>query len=456
MSGEHILIVDDERAIQTSFRGVLEDEGYRVLAVGSASEALRHLQDEAPDLIFLDIWMPGIDGLEALAEIKRLRPETAVVMISGHGTIETAVKATKLGAYDFIEKPLSLEKTLLAASRALDHGRLERQNRDLREQLERGQRIVGQSRVVEEMRQQIAIAAPTNGRVLIHGENGSGKELVARAIHAQSTRRDGPFVEVNCAAIPEELIETELFGHERGAFTGAVARRRGRFELADGGTIFLDEIADMSLKTQAKVLRVLEEQAFERVGGKETLRVDVRVLAASNQNLQEQITLNRFREDLFYRLAVIPIEVPPLRQRQGDMPLLVEHFIRLFSGENAKRPKTMSVEALAYFLAYDWPGNVRELRNMVERLVIMTPGDVIGPEALPPPLRPRDAAPSGADESQKEKTLKEAREAFERAYILSELRVLDWNMTRTALKLGIERSHLYRKLKTYGITPPKG
>jgi two-component system nitrogen regulation response regulator NtrX len=315
---------------------------------------------------------------------------------------------------------------------------------------------VGQSRVVEEMRQQIAIAAPTNGRVLIHGENGSGKELVARAIHAQSTRRDGPFVEVNCAAIPEELIETELFGHERGAFTGAVARRRGRFELADGGTLFLDEIADMSLKTQAKVLRVLEEQAFERVGGKETLRVDVRVLAASNQNLQEQIALNRFREDLFYRLAVIPIEVPPLRQRQEDMPLLVEYFIRLFSGENAKRPKTMSVEALAYFLAYDWPGNIRELRNMVERLVIMTPGDVIGPEALPPPLRPRDAAPSGPDESQKEKTLKEAREAFERAYILSELRVLDWNMTRTAQKLGIERSHLYRKLKTYGITPPKG
>ena len=315
---------------------------------------------------------------------------------------------------------------------------------------------MGQSRLIEELRQQIAIAAPTNGRVLIHGENGSGKELVARAIHAQSTRRDGPFVEVNCAAIPEELIESELFGHERGAFTGAVARRRGRFELADGGTIFLDEIGDMSLKTQAKVLRVLEEQAFERVGGKDTLRVDVRVLAASNQNLQEQIAQSRFREDLFYRLAVIPIEVPPLRQRQEDMPLLVEHFIRLFSGENAKRPKTMSVEALAYFLAYDWPGNVRELRNMVERLVIMTPGDVIGPEALPPPLRPRDAAPSSADESQKEKTLKEAREAFERAYILSELRVLDWNMTRTAQKLGIERSHLYRKLKTYGITPPKG
>jgi two-component system, NtrC family, nitrogen regulation response regulator NtrX len=454
MASEHILIVDDERAIQKALRGVLEDEGYRVSVAGSATEAVAQLQDETPDLVFLDIWMPGADGLEALAEFKRIRPETAVVMISGHGTIETAVKATKLGAYDFIEKPLSLEKILLAATRALDHGRLERENRDLREQLARGQQIVGRSRLIEELRQQIGIAAPTNGRVLIHGENGAGKELVARAIHAQSARREGPFVEVNCAAIPEELIESELFGHERGAFTGAVSRRRGKFELADGGTLFLDEVGDMSVKTQAKVLRALEEQAFERVGGKDTLRVDVRVLAASNQNLPDLITQGRFREDLFYRLAVIPIEVPPLRQRTEDIALLVEYFIHLFSGENAKRPKTISVEALAYFLSYDWPGNVRELRNMVERLVIMTPGDVIAPEALPPPLRPRDPEAT-VEDTQREKTLKEAREAFERAYILSELRAHDWNMTRTAEKLGIERSHLYRKLKTYGITPPK-
>ena len=454
MAGEHILIIDDERAIQATLKGVLEDEGYRVSVVGSAAEALAGLADEAPDLIFLDIWMPGMDGLEALAEIKQRQPESAVVMISGHGTIETAVKATKLGAYDFIEKPLSLEKTLLAAVRALEHSRLERENRALRERLDRGQELVGKSALIDELRAQIAVAAPTNGRVLIHGENGAGKELVARAIHTRSARREGPFVEVNCAAIPEELIESELFGHERGAFTGAVARHRGKFETANGGTLFLDEIGDMSLKTQAKVLRALEEQAFERVGGKETIRVDVRVLAASNQDLQEQIAQGRFREDLFYRLNVIPIEVPPLRRRKEDLPILVEHFTSLFSAENGKRLKTMSVEALAYFLAYDWPGNVRELRNMVERLVIMAPRDVIGPEDLPPPLRPKET-PTGADEVQREKTLKEARDAFERAFILAELRAHEGNVTRTAEKLGIERSHLYRKLKGYGITPPK-
>jgi two-component system, NtrC family, nitrogen regulation response regulator NtrX len=452
MSGEHILIVDDERAIQTTLGGVLEDEGYRVSAVGSGQEMLARLADDSPDLIFLDIWMPGMDGLEALAEVKQRRPEATVVMISGHGTIETAVKATKLGAYDFIEKPLSLEKTLLAAVRALDHSRLERENRALRERLERVDEIVGGSALLEELRQQIAMAAPTNGRVMIHGENGAGKELVARAIHALSTRREGPFVEVNCAAIPEELIESELFGHERGAFTGAIARRRGKFELADQGTLFLDEIGDMTLKTQAKVLRALEEQAFERVGGKETLRVDVRVLAASNQDLKELIAQGRFREDLYYRLNVIPIEVPPLRRRKEDIPALVGHFIALFSAENGKRPKTISVEALAYFLSYDWPGNVRELRNMVERLVIMAPRDVVGPEDLPPPLRPKEGP---AEDVQRERTLKDAREAFERAYIVAELRAHDGNVTRTADTLGIERSHLYRKLKAYGITPPK-
>jgi two-component system nitrogen regulation response regulator NtrX len=302
------------------------------------------------------------------------------------------------------------------------------------------------------LREQIATAAPSSGRVLIHGENGSGKELVARAIHTLSARTEQPFVEVNCAAIPEELIESELFGHERGAFTNALARHRGKFETADGGTLFLDEIGDMSLKTQAKVLRALEEQAFERVGGREKLRVDVRVIAASNRDVVSLIAQGAFREDLFYRLNVIPIEVPPLRARKEDVPALVDHFIRVFCAENGKRLKTVTAAALTYFMTYDWPGNVRELRNMVERLVIMVPGETIGAEHLPPPLRPKS---EGAAVPGDGRPLKEARDGFERAYILAELRAQDWNMTRTAERLGIERSHLYRKIRAYGIAPPK-
>jgi two-component system nitrogen regulation response regulator NtrX len=403
--------------------------------------------------VFLDIWMPGLDGLETLAQLKRVRPEAAIVMISGHATIETAVKATRLGAYDFIEKPLSLDKTLVTVTRALEHIRLESENQSLREKLDERSQLIGETGVMRALRDQIAMAAPTNGRVLIHGENGSGKELVARAVHAHSARRERAFIEVNCAAIPEELIESELFGHERGAFTGAHARRRGRFELADGGTIFLDEIGDMSFKTQAKVLRALEEQSFERIGGKDTVKVDVRVIAASNRNLEALIRDGRFREDLFYRLNVIPIEVPPLRARAEDIPLLVDHFIRTFSSENGKRVKTLSGEALAYFLAYDWPGNVRELRNMVERLVIMAPRTVIEAEDLPVPLRPKEGWGEGGEA--RERTLREARDGFERAYILAELRANDWNVTRASERLGIERSHLYRKIKAYGIAPPK-
>jgi two-component system nitrogen regulation response regulator NtrX len=453
MAGEHILIVDDEPAIRATLRGVLEDEGYRVSAVGGGADALRFLADEAPDLTFLDIWMEGLDGLETLAEIRRLRPDATVVMISGHATIETAVKATRLGAYDFIEKPLSLEKTLLTAGRALEHARLTRENAALRERLGERVEIIGESEAVRVLREQIATAAPSNGRVLVHGENGSGKELVARAIHARSARHDGPFVEVNCAAIPEDLIESELFGHEKGAFTGAVARHRGKFELAHRGTLFLDEVGDMSLKTQAKVLRVLEEQAFERVGGKDLIRVDVRVIAASNQDLSALMREGRFREDLYYRLSVIPIEVPALRTRKEDIPALIDHFVALFCAENGKRVKTVGGEALAYFLAYDWPGNVRELRNMVERLVIMAPGEVIAAEDLPAPLRPRDT--EAAPGETRARSLREAREGFERAYIVAELRASEWNMTRAAERLGIERSHLYRKMRAYRITPPR-
>ena len=449
MAGDRILIVDDERGIRSTLSGILADEGYRPLAAGTGREALARIGEEVPDLVILDIWLPEMDGIEVLAEIKRQWPELPVVMMSGHGTIETAVKATKLGAYDFVEKPLSLEKTLLVVERTLEHARLERENRQLRERIERAHEIIGTSPTVMELRRQIATAAPTNGRVLIVGENGAGKEVVARAIHALSARRDQTFVEVNCAAIPDELIESELFGHEKGAFTGAMARRRGKFELATGGTLFLDEIGDMSLKTQAKVLRALEEQTVERIGGHEPIRVDVRVIAASNQPLPDLIAQKRFREDLFYRLNVIPIEVPPLRRRREDIPLLVEHFLKTFSAEYGKRPKTLSGEALRYFMVYDWPGNVRELRNMVERLVIMTPGDTIVPEDLPPPLRPAVPAEAGLQ------SLREARDAFERAYILGELRAHDWNITRTAQALGIGRVNLWRKLKAYGIAVPR-
>ncbi|MGH7264387.1 MAG: sigma-54-dependent transcriptional regulator [Candidatus Rokuibacteriota bacterium] len=452
MAGERILVVDDEKGIRTTLSAILNDEGYRPIAAGSGPEALDRIGEEVPDLVILDIWLPEMDGIETLAELKRQWPELAVIMISGHGTIETAVKATKLGAYDFIEKPLSLEKTLLVIDRALEYSRLERENRLLRERIERAHEIIGTSPAVTELRRQIATSAPTNGRVLVFGENGSGKELVARAIHALSARRERPFVEVNCAAIPDELIESELFGHEKGAFTGAVARRRGKFELADGGTLFLDEIGDMSPGTQAKVLRALEEQTIERIGGHEPIRVDARVIAASNKALGELIVQGRFREDLFYRLNVIPIEVPPLRRRKEDIPLLVDHFFKAFSAEYGKRPKTLSGDAMAHFMAYDWPGNVRELRNMVERLVIMTAADVIGPEEIPPPLRPRElpAVPAGGPQS-----LREAREAFERAFVLSELRANGWNITRTAKVLGIGRVNLWRKLKAYGINPPR-
>jgi two-component system nitrogen regulation response regulator NtrX len=452
VAGERILVVDDEKGIRATLGGILGDEGYRPVTAASGAEALARIGEEVPDLVILDIWLPELDGIEILAEVKRQWPELPVVMISGHGTIETAVKATKLGAYDFVEKPLSLDKTLLVVERALEHARLERENRQLRERMERAHEIIGVSGAINELRRQIAVAAPSNGRVLVFGENGAGKELVARAVHALSARRDRPFVEVNCAAIPDELIESELFGHEKGAFTGATARRRGKFELADGGTLFLDEIGDMSLKTQAKVLRVLEEQTIERIGGHEPIRVDVRVIAASNRALPELIGQGRFREDLYYRLNVIPVEVPPLRRRREDILLLVEHFLKTFCAEYGKRLKSLSGEAVAYFMGYDWPGNVRELRNMVERLVIMSPEDVITPADLPPPLRPREVvelAPGGPA------SLRDAREAFERGYILGELRVHEWNITRTAKALGIGRVHLWRKLKAYGITVPR-
>ncbi len=452
MSHEEILVIDDEKNIRVALEGILKDEGYRVRIGGTGEELLRQVQQGAPDLIILDVWLPGMDGLQALSELRRTHEDLPVIMISGHSTIETAVKATKLGAYDFIEKPLSLEKTVLAIRNALDRQRLEQENRVLRQTLEQRYEIVGESPAIRTLRAQIQSAAPSHGRVLIRGESGTGKELIARAIHRQSLRATKPFVEVNCAAIPDELIESELFGHERGAFTGATTKRRGKFELGDGGTIFLDEVGDMSLKTQAKVLRVLQEQTFERVGGTETMSVDVRVIAASNKSLEEEIQKGSFREDLFYRLNVIPFEVSPLRERKEDIPLLASHFLRLFSQEYGKREKRLSPSAMTLLVQYAWPGNVRELRNVIERLVIMVAQEVIQDGDLAPSLRARPGAEPGLDW---DGTLREARERFERQYLLRWLAECQWNITRAAERMGIERSNLHRKMKAHGIEPPQ-
>ena len=459
MSHEEILVVDDERNIRASLEGILKDEGYRVRAVATGEDLLKQMTLAPPDLVILDVWLPGMDGLQALEELKTTHPDLPVIMISGHSTVETAVKATKLGAYDFIEKPLTLEKTILTVKNALDRQRLAQENLSLRQTLEKRYEIIGESAAIKALRKQIESAAPSHGRVLIRGESGTGKELIARAIHRHSQLATKPFVEVNCAAIPDELIESELFGHERGAFTGATTKRKGKFEVADGGTIFLDEVGDMSLKTQAKVLRVLQEQTFERVGGAETITVDVRVIAASNKNLEEEIQKGTFREDLFYRLNVIPFEVLPLRERRDDIERLAKHFVTLFTREYGKPEKEFSPEARELLRQHAWPGNVRELRNVIERLVIMVPGETIRTEDVVPSLRVRlGAAAEGVGESlvDWDGTLREARERFEREYIQRRLREVNGNITHAAERLGIERSNLHRKMKAYGIEVPRG
>jgi two-component system nitrogen regulation response regulator NtrX len=451
MATDAILVVDDEPSILQTLKGILEDEGYRPLLAANGEEALNVIREKPVDLVLLDIWLPGKDGMTILQEIKKTSPDLPVVMMSGHGTIETAVRSTKLGAYDFIEKPLSLEKTMLLLKHALEQRRLQEENLALRRTMEESDEILGVSPAIQILKNQIALAAPTQGRVLITGENGTGKELIGRNIHHLSTRRDHPFVEVNCAAIPEELIESELFGHERGAFTGAVSRRQGKFELAHQGTIFLDEIGDMSLKTQAKVLRVLEGQPFERIGGSQPLQVDVRVIAATNKNLEEQIDRGLFREDLYYRLNVIPVHVLPLRERAGDIPLLANHFLRLFSLATKQKTKILSPEALTLLGGYHWPGNIRELKNLMERLVIMVPGDTIGGEDVP---RPASTAPQSQDEP-KSLSLRAARQDFEKTFLGQALVKNGWNITRTARELGLERSHLHKKIKFFHLNPPK-
>jgi two-component system, NtrC family, nitrogen regulation response regulator NtrX len=443
-----VLVVDDERDIRESLRGVLEDEGYKVLLAESGEACLEQLKKRSCEVVLLDIWLPGIDGLETLEKIRQLEDPPEVVIISGHGTIETAVRATKLGAFDFLEKPLSLDKTLIVLKNALEAHRLRLENAEFKKQFQAKSVIVGESIPMKALRHEIAVMAPTNGRVLIYGESGTGKELVAHAIHAHSLRKDKLFVEVNCAAIPEDWIESELFGHRKGALPGAASDKEGKFEKANEGTLFLDEVGDMSLKTQSKVLRTLDEQKFTPVGDDDPVKVDVRVIAATNKDLDEEISRGNFREDLFYRLNVIPFYVPPLRERKEDIPLLSKHFLKEFSAAYSRRSREITDEAIDTLTRYSWPGNVRELRNVIERLVIMNPtAHKIERKHLPPLIHREGGRSSTAGFS----TLHQARAAYERDYILKKLDENHGNVTRAAEVLGLERSHLYRKMKTLGI-----
>ena len=448
---DRILIVDDSEGVRQALSGILEDEGYRVAGAGSAGEARSRLAREAQDLVMLDLQLPDEDGLELLSELQREHAELPVIVISGHGNIDSAVKATRLGAYDFLEKPLSLERVVLTVGNALEKARMSRRLEQLAHRFQRDRVLIGECPAMRKLKLELRRAAVSDSRILIMGENGTGKELVARQAHALSRRANSAFVEVNCAAIPEELIESELFGHVKGSFTGASSDRAGRFEQADGGTLFLDEVADMSLKTQAKVLRVLQEQRFERVGGSARVEVDVRVIAATNKALDDEIRQNRFREDLYFRLAVIPLEVPPLRERHEDIPLLVEHFIAHYANEFGRRPQRLDPGAMAGLAEYDWPGNVRELRNFVERMMIMVPGDEITSRDLPAAMRTEASDSSRTLLDREFDSLRAARAAFEKRFIERKLNQQGGNVLRTAEALDLERSNLYRKIKAYGI-----
>jgi two-component system nitrogen regulation response regulator NtrX len=449
-----ILIVDDEPSIRNSLGGLLSDEGFEVLTAANGYEALKAMDKDSPDLVLLDIWMPGIDGIETLKEIKKSNPYIQVIIITGHGTVDTAVKATKLGAFDLIQKPLSIDKVILSINNALNFRRLEEENRYLRKKTLEKHSITGNSPLVAQLRNQINTVAPTDSSVLIGGENGTGKELVARTIHQLSARNEYPLIDVNCAAIPEELIESELFGHEKGSFTGAIAKKIGKFELASNGTIFLDEIGDMSLVTQAKILRVLQEQQFQRVGGSRTLEVSVRVIAASNKDLEQEIKAGTFREDLYYRINVVPVKVPALRDRHEDIPLLVETFFSENTNKGIGPRKKMDDEALTMLCNYHWPGNVRELKNLTERLTIMVADETIHAADIPAPYNPALSDESvGAELALlTSNSFKEAKKSFEKAYLRKKLAENGHNVSKTARVIGVERSYLHKKIKQIGVT----
>ena len=448
---ETILVVDDEVSICQSLKAILEDEGFQVLVAGSGEEAIKVVAEEMPQLVLLDIWLPGIDGLETLKAIHAAYPNVLTIMMSGHGTIETAVRATKLGAFDFIEKPLSLDKVIILVNNALNVVRLEAENILLKQKVSHQYELTGTSSVINELKEMISIVAPTNAWILIMGENGTGKELVARSIHHLSRRSHKPIVEVNCAAIPEELIESELFGHEKGAFTGATEKKRGKFDLAHEGTIFLDEVADMSLKAQAKILRILQEKKFERVGGNKVIDMDVRVLAATNKDLEKEMEAGRFRQDLYYRLHVIPLRVPPLRDRKDDIPFLTERFLHDFAVKEGEPQKTLMEDALDKLMVHNWPGNVRELKNIIERMIILTPSNVIKADDIPELSIKSEQCNPAAEASPVADSLRDARLDFERQFIVKKLEEFDGNISKTAEAIGLERSNLHKKLKNLKV-----
>ncbi|MFA5321888.1 MAG: sigma-54 dependent transcriptional regulator [Smithella sp.] len=444
---ETILVVDDEESICQSLKAILRDEGYQVLVAGSGEEAVKIVEEEMPQLVLLDVWLPGMDGLQTLKAIKKVDPKILVIIMSGHGTIETAVKATKLGAFDFIEKPLSLDKIIILVNNALNLIRLKEENILLKQKVSHQYELTGSSPVINELKEMISIVAPTNAWILIMGENGTGKELVARSIHHLSLRSHKDIVEVNCAAIPENLIESELFGHEKGSFTGATEKKRGKFDLAHEGTIFLDEVADMSMKAQAKILRILQEKKFERVGGNKLIDLDVRVLAATNKDLEEEMKAGRFRQDLYYRLHVIPLVVPPLRERKEDIHPLAERFLLDFTHKEGLEPKKLTDDALQVLMDHDWPGNVRELKNIIERLIILTPSNEITAQDIPPLSVKEEKYIFPGIQTAAIDSLKDAKMDFERQFILKKLEENEGNISKTAEAIGLERSNLHKKLK---------
>ncbi|MBX7151596.1 sigma-54 dependent transcriptional regulator [bacterium] len=446
---DSILIVDDEKNIRRSLEMILGGEDYKIFSAENGKEALDIIHDQAIDLVFLDLLMPEINGIDVLKQIKDYEPEVVVVMMSGHGTIENAVEAVKLGAYDFIEKPLTKEKVVITAKNVLEKISLRSENRSLRSEISKKFEMVGQSEPIIAIKNQIEKIAPTTVRALILGESGTGKELIARAIHDRSPRKNKPFIKVNCAAIPEDLIESEFFGAVKGAYTGSVADREGKFSQAHTGTLFLDEVGDMSLKVQAKVLRVLQEGEFEKVGGTKTIKVDVRVIAATNKDLKAEVERNTFREDLYFRLNVVPIFMPPLRERKDDITILLDYFLKQVCDETGLRPKKFSDDALAALVRYAWPGNIRELRNLVERVMILSSDEKIEVSDLPQAVLEKNVPVKSISSG---KSLKNMKEDVEKTYIVQALERNGWNVTKTAGELGIERTNLHKKLKYYNIS----